>query len=506
MTARLLRRGVLFLLLLAPSLLGLPSLAAQESDSSDPQELLRQGNRLLRARRYEEALQLFKRANKLRNESCVDCLWGMAQSFEALGAFKNAIETCDRILALDAADIQTRARAYNMKGVNLNSLAGEKDEKRLREAEAALRSALELSGDISIIRFNLGVVLIRLHRDAEGIEQLRQFVARASGSPNLAEARRIIENPRRARENFAPDFSFTTLQGEYIHSDDLRGKVVLLDFWGTWCPPCVASVPDLIDTQRRFSKDPFVLISVSSDSDRARWRDFVETHKMTWPQVLDERSLIIGAFQVRSYPTYVVMDHEGIIRYRSSGYGQFTSANVEDAIRKALKALARAGPIVRTQPAASAPPSPEIPASGPARRTDAPAVAPPAPVPLPPPRIEISLMPPFEGSGTRFNRFRVEVENWNEYAPELFQETAQLPPCGRAARPATRLQVSIRDVSGPVRMTACNLSHPAMLRSLIFYLREDEPAPEKIYLLLEDRLTGRQVRSEPVALPEIQQK
>jgi peroxiredoxin len=502
MTTRLLRRGVLFLLLLAPHFGGLPSLAAQELDSNDPQELLREGNRLLRARRYEEALKVFKRANKLRNESCVDCLWGMAQSFEALGAFKNVIETCDRILALDAADNQTRARAYNMKGVSLNSLAGEKDDKKLSAAESAFRSSLQLSG----------VVLIRLHRDPEGIEQLRQYVARASSSPNLAEARRIIEDPRRARENFAPDFSLTTLQGEYIHSDDLRGKVVLVDFWGTWCPPCVASIPDLIRTHKRFARDPFVLISVSSDSDSARWREFVESKKMTWPQFLDERSQIIGAFQVRSFPTYLVIDHEGIIRYRSSGYGPFTSDDVEDAIRKSLKALAKAGPIVRTQPAASAPPapaappSPEMPASGAARKTDTPAVAPPVPVPLPPPRIEISLMPPFEGSGTRFHRFRVEVENWNEYAPELFQESAQLPPCGRAARPATRLQVSIRDVSGPVRMMACNVPHAAMLRSLIFYLREDEPAPEKIYLLLEDHLTGRQVKSEPVALPEIQQK
>ena len=65
---------------------------------------------------------------------------------------------------------------------------------------------------------------------------------------------------------------------------DLRGKVVLLDFWSTWCPPCVQAVPWLRDIQKRHAIDAFVIVSVSSDNDERLVRDFIE--KPVKPQVL----------------------------------------------------------------------------------------------------------------------------------------------------------------------------------------------------------------------------
>ncbi|MBC8030289.1 MAG: TlpA family protein disulfide reductase [Pyrinomonadaceae bacterium] len=163
--------------------------------------------------------------------------------------------------------------------------------------------------------------------------------------PNAADSERVtkmIENPRRAREAYAPDFSITTADGEHITLEDLRGKVVVLDFWGTWCPPCVESIPALRALNKKFSKEPsFVLIGVSTDAEEETWREFTAKEKMIWPQYWDRDRRVVRAFSVRAFPTYVVIDHEGIIRFRTSGTSWERSAFLYDAIKKHVKLVAK---------------------------------------------------------------------------------------------------------------------------------------------------------------------
>jgi thiol-disulfide isomerase/thioredoxin len=150
----------------------------------------------------------------------------------------------------------------------------------------------------------------------------------------------MIENPRRAREAFAPNFSVVTLEREFVDLGSLKGKVVLLDFWGTWCPPCVAAVPTLKDLQKRHAKDPFVLLSVSSDGDEGIVRTFTEKNRLNWPQYWDRDRKVQVAFDVRAYPTYVLIDDEGIVQFRTTGGGLRGPAGLEDAIKKQIKAAA----------------------------------------------------------------------------------------------------------------------------------------------------------------------
>ena len=150
----------------------------------------------------------------------------------------------------------------------------------------------------------------------------------------------MIENPRRAREAFAPRFSVVTLDRELVDLDSLKGKVVLMDFWGTWCPPCVAAVPTLRDLQRKHAKDAFVLLSVSSDSDEAVVRAFADKNRLAWPQYWDRDRKVQQAFDVRAFPTYVLIDDEGVVRFRTTGGGLHEPLGLEDAIKKALKASA----------------------------------------------------------------------------------------------------------------------------------------------------------------------
>ncbi len=314
---------------------------AQDDDGSYESEL-QKGLDLLRRRQYEEALKSFKRANQMRDKKSAECYLGMAQAYDGLEAFKNVIESCDKAIEFGGNDIELRARAYNLKGLALRDQSEGKDQKKLQAAEGVFREALGLNANLPIIHYNLGVVLLQQNRDAEGIATLQKYLELEPKGPFSETARKLVGNPRRAREAYAPDFSFTTSEGEYIALEDLRGKVVVLDFWGTWCPPCVASVPSLRSLHKRFVKEPsFMLIGISSDSEEDVWRTFTSKEKMVWPQYLDRDRKVQRAFGVRAFPTYIVIDHEGIVRFRTSGMTWEKAANLEDAIKKQVKIVAK---------------------------------------------------------------------------------------------------------------------------------------------------------------------
>jgi TonB family protein len=298
---------------------------------------------LLQGRKYEDALKAFRQANDRRGQNCAICYVGMARAYETLGAAKNVLESCDRALAVVGAEKFLAIQARQLKAVALQDLAHGKDPKRLREAEDELRAALSLDPTANYLHFNLGLVLLREGRDADGVAELKEELAIRPSGAQADRARSMIENPRRAREAFAPNFSVVTLEHEFVDLISLKGKVVLLDFWGTWCPPCVAAIPTLKDLQKRHAKDPFVLLSVSSDGDEAVVRNFAEKNRLEWPQYWDRDRKVQVAFDVRAYPTYVLIDDEGIVQFRTTGGGPREPAGLEDAIRKQIKAATSRG-------------------------------------------------------------------------------------------------------------------------------------------------------------------
>ena len=320
------------------------SQGAQGNDASYDSEF-QKGTDMLRRHRWEEALKSFKRANEMRNKQSAECFYGMAQAYQGLGAYKNVVESCDKMIELSAADTKAQAQGYNLKGIALQTPAGVKDQKKLQEAESVFRQGLALGTDLSILHYNLGFILLQESRDPEGVAELKKFTELEPEGAKAENALKLIENPRRAREPYAPDFSVTTSEGEYIALDDLRGKIVLLDFWGTWCPPCVESVPELRDLRKRYAKESsFVMIGISSDGVEEKWRDFIVKNQMVWPQYLDREHKVQRAFEVREFPTYIVIDQEGIVRYRSYGASPDKMSSLDDAVRKQIKILAKSGP------------------------------------------------------------------------------------------------------------------------------------------------------------------
>lgn len=327
---------LLFGLALPTAPAGLPPTAQDES-----QEQYEQGQSFIRQNRFEDALKAFKKANELRDKRCATCWLGMARAYEGLGASKNVVESANKAAELAGDDTRVAAVAKNLRGVAFMALAENKDMKDLAAAEASFRESLTLTPGVPVVVFNLGVCLLRQNKDSEGVAELKNYLQLAPRGPSSEAARKFIENPRRARENYAPDFSLTTAQGEYLSNEELAGKIVVLDFWATWCQPCVAAVSSLRNMNKKFNGQPFVMISVSSDSDDDKWRAFVDKQKMIWPQHLDRDRKVHRAFSVRAWPTYVVVDHEGIVRFRTVGSGWQQDSDVERKVRDLLKDLAK---------------------------------------------------------------------------------------------------------------------------------------------------------------------
>ena len=327
------------ILIASPARLPIRTVTAQDLDYD---EEFMKGRDLYRRGKFEEALKSFKRANELRDKKSAECYSWMSETYMALEAYKNAIECADKVIELAKDDRQLLVKAYNNKGLSLQELAERKDQKKLQAAEAIYRQGLAIEGAPAVMRYNLGVALLEMNRDEEGIAELKSYVKEQPNGAYLETARQMIKDPRRAREKFAPDFTFVSSEGEHIALEDLRGKVVLIDFWATWCPPCVESVPEIRNLYKRYSKEGnFVIIGISSDDDEQEWRDFTAKNKMVWPQYRDKDHRIVSAFGIRAFPTYILIDHEGIVRYSSIGLSWTRSANLSEAINKQVKIVAK---------------------------------------------------------------------------------------------------------------------------------------------------------------------
>jgi peroxiredoxin len=113
----------------------------------------------------------------------------------------------------------------------------------------------------------------------------------------------------------APTFTADDIQGRAIRSDALRGKYVLLDFWATWCGPCIAELPRLQAAYRSYHDAGFEILGVSLDESKEAVVDFVKARKIPWPQVHGASGAgdLVQAFGVSTIPATYLIDPEGTI-------------------------------------------------------------------------------------------------------------------------------------------------------------------------------------------------
>lgn len=134
----------------------------------------------------------------------------------------------------------------------------------------------------------------------------------------------------------AADFKLKTLEGKEIKLSDYRGKIVIVDFWATWCPPCRKGIPDLISLQEEYKKD-LVVIGISLDQQNTikDLKPFIENYKINYPVVLGDEKVVKDYGGINAIPTSFIIDQKGNIV--DSHVGLVPKTVYADQIKSLLK-------------------------------------------------------------------------------------------------------------------------------------------------------------------------
>ena len=154
---------------------------------------------------------------------------------------------------------------------------------------------------------NVGIVVCTLN----GVQCLRV-------APRLFEVNATPEG----RE--APLAFLSLPDGQVLNLQDLRGHVVLLDFWATWCAPCRASFPAMDRLSSDFAAAGLIVAGISADHDSNLWRQYLRDHRTVSVQVLDKNNELAESFDGMAKPTFILLDARGRIRWKLVGWRPLT--------------------------------------------------------------------------------------------------------------------------------------------------------------------------------------
>ena len=139
-------------------------------------------------------------------------------------------------------------------------------------------------------------------------------------------------------QELAPDFEGADIyDGSMLRLSDYRGKVVFIDFWASWCPPCLVSLPAYDKIYRELANEEFELIAVNVDEDTGNGLVFLEDHPVTYPVLADPEGEIGIPYRVRSLPLSYLLDREGRIVEIYRNYSQGDEAEIKQRIIELLR-------------------------------------------------------------------------------------------------------------------------------------------------------------------------
>jgi len=299
------------------------------------------------------AIEAFRKANQQDGGHCAQCLKRAHAMALAIGDFKTAEAILRDWLPTVTTDT-ARATLHYQIGIALQregiGVKGDKQRDCFEKSLDEFRSALSLDPTLIGSHFGMGIDLAYLHQDDTAREEFRVFLDKDKGSEAAdVRAERFLDRIELARSRMAPAFMLTTLDGQHISMDSLAGKVVLIDFWATWCGPCREALPHIRRIAQKFEGQPFVVLSVSLDSDAAKWKDFVAKNEMTWLQYRDGgfSGSMAKMFSVEAIPSTFSIDADGVLEDQHVG-----DENIEGKLKKMI---AHAVEIQNAKPASPAP-------------------------------------------------------------------------------------------------------------------------------------------------------
>jgi len=369
---------------------GFASPGYAQSGGSDYQSVLRTAAQLLRQGNADDAVAAYKNAIRLSGGKEYAPYWGLAQAYNQLDDTNHVLATCDQMLALAPNDA-TRSLCHHLKGLALAKV-GVNDAASLPKAEAEFREALNLDPLYTIVHFDLGVTLLLENRQADGVAELKAYLKELPDGEDSDEAEQLIADPGGVRKKTkeeaasaggtsggeddsnappgppdsgdstkglrfppggpAPPMEFTTSQKQKMTTGSLRGKVILLDFWATWCGPCKEAYPELARIYNENDKSKFALISINEDDNPKAWRDFLDKNNPGWIQAWDQSGRLVRQFfdsEEFPMPSYFVIDGKGNLHQFYDGWGEGQRRRVQSAINQWLAALP-GGPGTTSQP------------------------------------------------------------------------------------------------------------------------------------------------------------
>ena len=134
----------------------------------------------------------------------------------------------------------------------------------------------------------------------------------------------------------APSFSLEDLDGDQISLADQRGKVVLVDFWATWCGPCLQELPHIQQLHEEYRERGLVVLAISTDSQKEKVLPFVDKEGYTFP-VLYADSQVQAAYGVRGIPAVYLIDRQGMMRFQTVGFGPGGEEKLIEEVEKLLQ-------------------------------------------------------------------------------------------------------------------------------------------------------------------------
>ena len=330
-----------------------PLLAQDEPSERGPtnekaQRTYLEGLDYLRRRMPGAALDAFKKADKQDGGHCLACQMRMVKYGTQLAEWKIAEAGAEEMVAEASSPKETALAHYQLGAVLFYEGTNRNKPEVLQHAHDELTKALAAVAKFPDAILADGRVLAYLKRDDEAKSRFQQYVEMTqAATPERQRVLRYISDPELARARMAPPFVVTTVDGRQISLDDLTGKVVLIDFWATWCAPCREALPHVRDIARKFDGQPLVVLSVSVDADENKWKEFIAKNEMTWPQYCDHgfEGPVARLFDVRAIPHTFTIDADGVLQDEHIG-----DASIEGKLKKLVKRAEEVQGAQKTQP------------------------------------------------------------------------------------------------------------------------------------------------------------
>jgi thiol-disulfide isomerase/thioredoxin len=140
-----------------------------------------------------------------------------------------------------------------------------------------------------------------------------------------------------ASSSMAPGFSLKSRSGDMVSLDQLKGQVVMINFWASWCGPCRTEMPLLDQMYKRYSSLGFTLIGVNVEEDIRDAEKLLASMPVTFPVVFDRQSTVSKLYDVNAMPSSVFIDRKGNVRYLHRGYKNGDEGEYLNQIRALLK-------------------------------------------------------------------------------------------------------------------------------------------------------------------------